>query len=740
MFSRYSRFTVVRLLVAAAALACGGWLASQAAAAAELDKLDTSLKLIPEDAAFYSSILHGREMVRAVADSKAWAKVMQLPFVQMGLMQYNVMAAMPNTPPGQIQAFRNSPDGQKLLHLLGDMASEEMFVYGDPSQVKFVELAQDLIGAANSPLVAFDEMFRMMPGRHDARAKAVLETLARDVKLIGVPNVLFGFKVKDAEAAKEHLAKLERLVTEKLDEYELAKIKGRLKREKVDGVEYLVLRLDGGMIPWNEMPGDLVDKLKESEAEEGDVQKIIDRVKTCQLVVALGVRQDYVLLSIGSSLASLETLGMAPRLIDRPELKPLAKHADKQLVAVSYASREMSRELDRQQKNLRNMLETVDQVMAKLELSDEHKERIRKDAKAFVEDLEQRIPEPGAQLGLSFRTSRGLEGFVYNWGTHGRMDGSKPLDLLRHVGGNPIFGLVGRNKVEMADYDMTVKWLKTAYGYFHEFALPVMPENMRETAEKFLAAAMPLFDRLDRANRQMLIPALADGQVAVVIDRKLTSKQFVSTQPPTDKPMPMIEPALICGVSDPDLLKKALSEYRAVINGLITAARESNDSSQIPENAQIPEPKVTDLAGGKLYSLPLPGDGPVQIDKQIVPNIGIGEHVAVASISHDHSRRLLESAPLAVGGVLEDLERPRACAVWLDWAAIVETASPWVDYIIDQSGGDINERGMPKAMIESQVHTVTDVLKSLRKISNEIYFEDGVMVNHGLAEIRDVDK
>ena len=38
--------------------------------------------------------------------------------------------------------------------------------------------------------------------------------------------------------------------------------------------------------------------------------------------------------------------------------------------------------------------------------------------------------------------------------------------------------------------------------------------------------------------------------------------------------------------------------------------------------------------------------------------------------------------PLEVGGVLADLGRPRACAVWVDWAAAVEAASPWVDFII----------------------------------------------------------
>ena len=150
------------------------------------------------------------------------------------------------------------------------------------------------------------------------------------------------------------------------------------------------------------------------------------------------------------------------------------------------------------------------------------------------------------------------------------------------------FGVFGRSKVNLADYDMAVKWVKTGYGYIHEFALPRIPEPEREKAEKFLAAAIPLVHRLDLANRQMLLPALADGQIGLVIDRRLASKQFVGNQPPTDKPMPMIEPALILGVSDPDLLKKAMSEYRAVVNGLIGAVREMDENARNPRGHPAP--------------------------------------------------------------------------------------------------------------------------------------------------------
>ena len=76
----------VRLLVLAIAIAAAGGLAASPLTAGELDKLDTSLKLIPADAAFYSTTLRTREQFEAVTESNAWAKIKQMPMVQMGLI------------------------------------------------------------------------------------------------------------------------------------------------------------------------------------------------------------------------------------------------------------------------------------------------------------------------------------------------------------------------------------------------------------------------------------------------------------------------------------------------------------------------------------------------------------------------------------------------------------------------------------------------------------------------------
>ena len=66
--------------------------------AGELDKLDTSLKLIPADAAFYSSMLRNREQIDAFLHSNAWEKLKSMPSVQMGLAMFNAQAQQGGSP------------------------------------------------------------------------------------------------------------------------------------------------------------------------------------------------------------------------------------------------------------------------------------------------------------------------------------------------------------------------------------------------------------------------------------------------------------------------------------------------------------------------------------------------------------------------------------------------------------------------------------------------------------------
>src|SRR5712692_7943475 len=106
----------------------------------------TSLQAIPEDAAFYTAMLRNREQVEAVASSKAWAKLMALPSVQMGL---NMIKAelQPGGKLEQLADFYAQPENKELLELLAEMASDEIFVYGDQSWVGLTDLAMQAYSA-----------------------------------------------------------------------------------------------------------------------------------------------------------------------------------------------------------------------------------------------------------------------------------------------------------------------------------------------------------------------------------------------------------------------------------------------------------------------------------------------------------------------------------------------------------------------------------------------------------------
>lgn len=256
--------------------------------------------------------------------------------------------------------------------------------------------------------------------------------------------------------------------------------------------------------------------------------------------------------------------------------------------------------------------------------------------------------------------------------------------------------------------------------------------------DKAVELVGPLLRRMDRVNRKMLIPALADGQAGLVIDTKLTSEQFAKSLPGTDEPMPMFEPALLIGVSDAKLLRQACAEYRDILDSLLDGVRKI-DPDAIPEECVVPNPAVTESEVGTIFSYALPEEWGV--DEKIAPNFGLSETVAVLSISQDHTRRLLASTPLKAGGVLEDSERPLAMASVVDCAGLIDAITPWVNMAVKKASENSADDGggfNPMAGLGMQVQTVLEVLKVFRTVTSEVYFEDDSLVTHSLMELRDV--
>ena len=166
-----------------------------------------SLDVVPADAAFYSVMLRNREQYDAVVHSKAFAKIRDLPYVQMGLGTLQVMAADPDSPLGVFDAARRDT---KLLAFLADILSDEVFVYGGPDFNQAAELVQSV----NRDMQVGSIMTAMKGNARGSNAdeiqgQALVRGLVNHVDLIRIPELVIGFKVKNRALAKEQLARLE---------------------------------------------------------------------------------------------------------------------------------------------------------------------------------------------------------------------------------------------------------------------------------------------------------------------------------------------------------------------------------------------------------------------------------------------------------------------------------------------------------------------------------------------------
>ncbi len=724
------------LAAALIALSAWQWAAVEPAAAGELDKLDTSLKLIPADAAFYSTMLRNREQVEAFLHSNTWEKIKSMPSVQMGLAMYNAQAQQQGSPVWQFQDKIQNPEAKKLINLAADMGSNEIFCYGGKNCNQFVELLQYVFSSMRyGPAILQATGKAQGLSQEKLNAKVILNALITHQDLVEFPNVLIGFRLKKPSAANEALIKMEMFLNVAMEA--VPKLKGHLNRETIGDDEFLVLRVDGKMIPWEKFYRDQFKQLVDNEA---DLDKLIEHVKKMEFVFAMGVRDKDLLISLGSSLDCIKNLGSKERLIDLPEFKPLEKYADKRLTSIGYVSKDFLEQVNNNAKTIDDLRDFLDQMIPLAHFSEGQNSQLTKDVESLAVDIKNALPKLGSIMSFSFLVDNGYEGYQYNWGSNPHLDGSKPLGLLSHMDGNPILGVVCRRKVSIEHYDNLVKWWKIGWNYMEELALPRLPEEKRAKAQAFLTDLKPLLARLNTATRDMWVPALADGQIGLVVDAKLKSKQIQRSLPMMQDEMPIIEPALVVGVSNADLLKKAIGEFRGVYNDLIDLIGKQND---VPQHVKAkigmfkwPEAKVDQIAGGSLYLYPLPEQW--GMDKNIVLNAGLSNNVAVISLSTAQTDRLLKETPLKVGGVLASTDRPLAIAGWFDCNELISAATPWINYVLEQ----IPERQMAgqKEMVVSQMHTVLEVLSTIKSITSETYIEDNIIVSHSLVEIRDIGK
>jgi len=521
-----------------------------------------------------------------------------------------------------------------------------------------------------------------------------------------------------------------------------------LQKEQIGGHEFLTFRLDGSMIPWEQI------REKAHDIEEEQFNEIRDAISKQTIVISLGVEDEFVLLSIGASTEHLEKIGQGPTLADQAALKPLEQHASERVVTISYVSKAFMQSLGSPQKTMDDFVGGMEEALVPNKADEADRKALLDEVRSL--DLSHFMPEPGDVSAIAFLTARGYEAYQYTNAKRPMMDSSKPLSILSHVGGTPLIMLASHSKNGLDDYVKIVDWLKRVAVPAEKLAEKTADSDAWEKYQKIRGKGIELLEQLDKVNREQLFPALADRQGAMVIDFTAKSQKWFEQMPPAKTPLPMLELGLVAGVSDAEKLREGVTAYIDAGKEAIELAKEVH-GEEMPD-VELPTPVISDLdGGGKLYTYPLPEKW--GIDPQVAVNAGLTNTFGAMSFMPLTTERLLKEKPLEIDTSLK-IDRPAAMVTHIEFAKSIDAIRPWIDYGLDIATGKIkphkgkddeesddsdakppeaqSETLMKLGMIIPQVHQFLDIASAMKSATSVSYEENGMWVTHSETHIEDL--
>lgn len=742
----------------------------------------SSVATVPADAAFFSSSLRIREQYDRIMDSNAVAAIRELPAVARALDSWDEQQEMPGSPISMFLTFLELPENEQAAELLADMVANDTFVYGTDSWVSVARLvrmvqraqqaaslleeaaeggflhiesykieADDAGAAVSRPMIVpvrrQVELGLEMPVQL-GQAGAVLEALAENPELIVVPDIVWGFKTSKRDIATFQIKRLE-VLAKMLVETNPA-LTGSLARRTIPGGELVTLTLDGELLPWDELTADFATQAANDEKLRADLDKVLARVRKLKLVITLGLVGDRVILSLGDSSDHVENLvvaGKGTALIDTPAFAPLLEHAARPLTGISSMSKPLVEALAASASDL-------DPLLANLEQAAEFSGftvQAAADARAWLERAKlaygERLPEPGAWTAWSFLGQDGYEGYVWDWSKNQPVDGTKRLNLIDHVGGNPLAVLVGRLKADPTAADTLGSLVREGWTLLSTHGRQQLDEDDRQVFDRFAAALAPLGGSLLETVGTKLAASLADGQIGLVLDGQSTTRKLHTDLPKAAEPLPIIEPAILLPIADRKLFIAGLNDVFEILDEYVVQLRKI-DPDLIPANYQIPEPVKQKLDQGTVWSFPLSGSG---LDGQIQPAIVVGDEMAAFTLVPGQAARLLAKKPLVTAASLAEFDAPAAGVAAIEWSRLVDAIEPWVIYFtrygsVQQREGEVDpsleltigtETPEVSEALE-HVDVVLQVARCLRATAATTSAQDGALVTHWRNEIRDL--
>lgn len=683
---------------------------------------------IPEDAGFFSAGYRYGDQWRAFNQSTAFQEVLATPAAQMALTWIRQQPYL-----GQLQAARaQNPLIDQSVRLAQQAFAKEVFVYVDDRGPGFVNALADVYATAfwGGFATAWQEQKNvgMVPQREIALRGQMIRQMLEWQSDLRMPGVVFGFRLSDPKLGKDWITGI-------IPPLQQA-IPFPLQKEMLGGGEYLTLRIEVRKFMTADHRAAIEAELWQVDEGQELAQELIEFLESQTLSIAVGMRGDYLLLSIGADNSHLEEFGKGTSLAESATLAPVRKVFRDDLVGLSYVDAALTNsgkiDVDETVAGLDYfLLDVKDHMPAGMD------ERLLADAESLLMEVNESLPEAQPTLAVSFWRD-GFESFQFSALAPGSMESSQPLRILAHAGRAPLMAFASNSPPSLPNFRRLAFWIQRAYGYCEELLEHHLTAEEWEKFRDFQSLALPTIRDLHDTTFDLLIPALDGGQSVFLMDAKGAFTHSPDDKSPLPQPIRFPRPAMVFEVQDAEKLVAACIKYREIFNQLMRKVQQQNPDVQ---PFQLPAPTHRTMGDATLYNYPIPDDyqPATYLNNDFEPHAMLTDRHLVLSLSPRQSQQLLTASPRPESAII-DWDQPSGRAAWFDFRVLTKLLGDDADAVLALLGTEQQIEPTTAMMVKVHVDKLRSALGALRSYQSRTYEGDGLQVTHSWLHIEDIDR
>ena len=373
--------------------------------------------LVPSDVSYFSSVTGLGVLIDTLASSQAFQQIANLPT----LRRVFIRLAMSDMVRELRMARAANPLVKAAMELASSAYREEMFLCGGAEWAPFLETVSVLYATA------MRESFEagLLQARRRPSGSEMIAAILEHKEALRIPSVMFGFKVADPNAARDLLTKIHRELNDTLP--------APTSRLEAGGGVFHTMELSPNLIPgWQQQ---LATVMRRMGIAAPQIREMRDHLSSQTLALAVGVRDQHVILSLGSSNKHLHRLGQQPSLARSAPLQALARYHKPGRLSLTYIS---TAARNSTQPRFEQMFLGLGELISSRPLGEtagDPWKPLRHDLERLGRELDAGGKYTEPLVSASFR-NRGIETFTIGASTNTPSD-QRRLELLQRAGSRP---------------------------------------------------------------------------------------------------------------------------------------------------------------------------------------------------------------------------------------------------------------------------------------------------------------